>query len=323
LSRQEAGSDSPGEGAERIAVTGIARGGVALRNVGLTGVGVMGKLIAQRILRAGHRLRVFDLSEQALAGVAAQGAAVAASPAAVAADSEVVLMSLPGPKQVEQVVTGSEGLLTGAHSGMIIVDLSTVDPDSTRAMAAAAEQKGVSYLDAPVLGRPASAGEWSLPVGGDPASMALCLDVLRLLARNVLYIGPSGSGNKVKLLNQMMFSAINSITAEMMAASEKIGIPPELLYRTISASQAATVSGLFKELGQRVAEGNYEDPTFHVDLLSKDVSLAISMARAAGAAVRVTALTQEMNELAQSRGLGRKDTSVMWQLFRNAGDDNK
>jgi 3-hydroxyisobutyrate dehydrogenase len=290
-----------------------------LKNVGLVGAGVMGKLVARRVLEAGGSLRVFDVSESAMAAVASLGAGVSPSPAVVAAASDIVLMSLPGPQQVEQTVTGREGLLKGARSGMIIVDLSTVDPESTRAMAAAAAQRKVAYLDAPVLGRPASVGEWSLPVGGDPDSLAACLDVLRLFSRNVIYIGPAGSGNKVKLLNQMMFSAINGITAEMMAASEKIGIPPAVLYRTISASQAATVSGLFKELGQRIADGRYEDPTFQVDLLFKDVSLAMGMARAAGAAVPLTALTQEMNDMARSRGLGKKDTSATWQVLRDRG----
>jgi 3-hydroxyisobutyrate dehydrogenase len=290
-----------------------------LKNVGLIGAGVMGRLVARRVLEAGHSLRVFDVSEGAMAAVASLGASVSSSPAVVAAASDIVLMSLPGPQQVEHTVTGREGLLTGARSGMIIVDLSTVDPESARAMAAAAAQRRVAYLDAPVLGRPASVGEWSLPVGGDPDSLAPCLDVLRLFARNVICIGPAGSGNKVKLLNQMMFSAINGITAEMMAASERIGIPPAVLFRTISASQAATVSGLFKELGQRITDGRYEDPTFQVDLLFKDVSLAMGMARAAGAAVPLTALTQEMNEMARSSGLGKKDTSAMWQVFRDKG----
>jgi len=102
----------------------------------------------------------------------------------------------------------------------------------------------------------------------------------------------------------------------MMSVAEKVGIPPKLLYETISASQAATVSGLFKELGKRIAADEYDNPTFQVDLLSKDVTLAVQMARQAGAAPVITDITQKMNERAQSSGLGNRDTSEMWKLWR-------
>jgi 3-hydroxyisobutyrate dehydrogenase len=281
----------------------------------------MGKLITLRIRDAGHELYVYDVSKEALSWVTKQGVTVAASLEMVAEKADIILMSLPGPKQVENVVTDSGGLLAKARPGTILVDLSTVDPHTTERMAAAAAQKGVGYLDAPVLGRPAAVGEWSLPVGGDPESLARCVDVLKLFARNVFHIGPPGSGNKIKLLNQLMFSAINSMTAEMMAVSEKVGVSQKLLYETISASQAATVSGLFKELGKRIATGNYEDPTFQVDLLSKDVGLAIEMAQQAKATPLLAKVTQQMNELAQSRGFGRKDTSEMWKVWRDLSDE--
>jgi 3-hydroxyisobutyrate dehydrogenase len=291
-----------------------------LKNIGLIGIGVMGKLIAPRILRAGHNLYAFDISKEALSGLSGLGINVASSPETIALNTDIILMSLPGPKQVIEVVNGSQSLLTGAHGGMIIIDLSTVDPQTTQQMAAISAQKNVGYLDAPVLGRPASVGDWSLPVGGDPEILAKCRDILNLFARNIFHIGPSGSGNKIKLLNQMMFSAINSMTAEMMFVAEKVGIPPKLLYETISASQAATVSGLFKELGKRIAADEYDNPTFQVDLLSKDVNLAVQMARQAKAAPLLAEFTQKMNERAQTNGFGKNDTSVMWKLWRELPD---
>ncbi len=157
-------------------------GGIELKNVGLIGVGVMGKLIASRIRDAGHQLYIFDVSKEALSRVSGPNVTVAENPAGIAASTELVLMSLPGPKQVEEAVTGSVGLLTKARPGAIFVDLSTVDPHTTERMAATAAQKGIGYLDAPVLGRPASVGEWSLPVGGDPESLAQCIDILKLFA---------------------------------------------------------------------------------------------------------------------------------------------
>jgi 3-hydroxyisobutyrate dehydrogenase len=293
-----------------------------MKNVGLIGVGIMGKLIVPRIRDAGHKLYIYDVSQDALLKVAGRGVDAAASTAEVASKADIILMSLPGPKQVEEVVNGRKGLLTKAHSGMVLIDLSTVDPRTTQSMAAAAAQKEVGYLDAPVLGRPASVGEWSLPVGGDAADLAKCIDILKLFARNVFHIGPAGSGNKIKLLNQMMFSAINSMTAEMMAVAGQVGIEPKLLYETISASQAATVSGLFKELGKRIATSDYDNPTFQIDLLVKDVSLAIAMAQDSGAVPLLTKFTQQMNEQAQSSGLGKKDTSEMWKVRREENTRN-
>jgi 3-hydroxyisobutyrate dehydrogenase/2-hydroxy-3-oxopropionate reductase len=140
--------------------------------------------------------------------------------------------------------------------------------------------------------------------------------VLALLAPNIFHIGPSGSGNQVKLLNQLMFGAINAMTAEMMAIAEKVGVPPKLLYETITASQAGTVSNLFKELGARIAADDYANPTFSVDLLIKDVHLAVEMARSHGAPPILARSVEFLNEAARAQGLGSADTAAMWKCYR-------
>ena len=128
-------------------------------------------------------------------------------------------------------------------------------------------------------------------------------------------MGPSGTGNKIKLLNQLMFGAINAITAEMMAIAEKVGIPPKLLYETITASQASTVSNLFKELGKHIVADDYDDPAFTVDLLNKDIRLAVQMAKAHNAPPLLSRTVEHINEMARAQGFGNKDTSVMWKCF--------
>jgi len=277
----------------------------------------MGRTVLAKIREAGYELYVYDVSEEALSRVAGPGVNVAASLKIVAENADVVLMFLPGPKQVEEVVNGPGGLLVGSRPGIVIVDLSTVSPRTTERMSAIAAHKGVGYLDAPVLGRPSSVGDWSLPVGGNSEYLNKCVDILKLFARNVFHVGPPGTGNKIKLLNQLMFSAINGMTAEMMAVAEKVSVSRKVLYETISASQAGTVSNLFRELGQRIATEDYENPTFQVDLLSKDVTLAIEMAQEAKAGLFLAGVIQQMNELAQSHGFGKKDTSEMWKLWRD------
>jgi 3-hydroxyisobutyrate dehydrogenase-like beta-hydroxyacid dehydrogenase len=283
--------------------------------VGLIGLGTMGGKAAERILHAGHTLWVYDPSPAAREKAAILKAEMASSPAEAAERAGLVLMFLPGPKEVEECVTGSNGLLAGARAGSALVDLSTVDPGTTLRMAEAARPLKVGYLDAPVLGRPPFVGNWALPVGGDAETLERCRPVLGLLAAKIFHIGPAGSGNRVKLLNQLMFGAINAMTAEMMAVSAKMGIAPRVVYETISSSQAATVSNLFKELGRRISEEDYSDPTFTVDLLAKDVRLAVQMAQESTATPILAQTVEAINEMARAQGLGSRDTAIMWKSY--------
>lgn len=292
-----------------------------MKNIGLIGAGIMGSTAAEKIIEAGHTLSVFDTYEPSAAKVGNLGATIASSPAEVAQQSEVILMFLPGPPVIEDVVAGPEGLLSNLSAGSVIVDMSTTAPESTKKMSALAALKDVGYLDAPVLGRPASIGKWALPVGGDPQHLEKCQELLQLLATNVMHIGESGTGNKVKLLNQLMFGAINAMTAEMMAISQQVGISPELLYNTITASQAGTVSNLFKELGKNISEENYDTPTFSVDLLCKDVNLATRLARDNGASPILGNSIEAVNKIAQDQGYGKMDTSIMWKCFDSVWKD--
>ena len=276
--------------------------------------------VAQKILEAGHPLAVFDNTPRARANVRAIGAEIVGSPREVAHNANIIILFLPGPEQVEACVGGEDGLLQAAHEGLVIADMSTVDPGTSQRMAQLALQHKVGYLDAPVLGRPATVGHWALPVGGDREVLEQCRPVFELFAAKIFHIGEAGSGNKVKLLNQLMFSAINAMTAEMMAVAEQVGIEPKLLYQTITESQAGTVSNLFKELGARIAAEDYDNPTFSIDLLCKDLRLAVGMARQAGAAPLMAYSVQFLNELAQARGLGRQDTAIMWKAVKMIWD---
>jgi 3-hydroxyisobutyrate dehydrogenase/2-hydroxy-3-oxopropionate reductase len=276
----------------------------------------MGSVAAEKIITAGHSLHLFDVSKKAMAGIAHLSALESASPREAAEKAEIILMFLPGPAQVRECVAGPAGLLEGAGPDTVIVDLSTVDPGVSQSMAKAAGAKGASYLDAPVLGRPAVVGKWALPVGGETNALERCRPVLEVLAVKIFHAGPSGMGNRIKLLNQMMFGAINAMTAEMMAVADKMGIAPKLLYETITASQAGTVSNLFKELGARIAEDDYSNPTFSVNLLIKDVSLAVEMARQSGALPVLGQTVEFINGLARAQGQGELDTAAMWKSMR-------
>ena len=134
------------------------------------------------------------------------------------------------------------------------------------------------------------------------------------LARKVIHVGPLGAGNTLKLLNALMFSAINAMTAEMMAISVKAGLSPKVLFETMAESQAATVSGLFKEVGSKIVARDFT-PIFPIDLLCKDNRLAIAMARACDAPPVLANTVQVLNELAGARGLGAEDTSALVKVY--------
>ena len=293
-----------------------------MENIGIIGTGVMGLTVAEKIISAGHNLTVYDVFADAARRAGNLGAQVAQTPKEVAKKSDIILLFLPGPVQVADCVTSADGLLTAMQAGTSIVDMSTSDPDVSAQMAILAEKKGVDFLDAPVLGRPATVGQWALPVGGNQEAIERCKPVFKIFAAHIFHAGPAGAGHKIKLLNQLMFGAINAMTAEMMAIAEKIGIEPGRLFEIIMASKAGTVSNLFKELGQRVADENYEDPTFTVDLLVKDIKLAVQMAKENNAPPLLARTIEYINEVSQVQGMGNKDTSIMWTSYRGIWTGN-
>ena len=284
--------------------------------VGLIGVGTMGSRMAQRLLNSGFEVYARDVDASAEQRARQTGARVMESPAEVAKNAEIILLSLPRPADVALVVGGGDGLLAAPVPGQVIVDLSTVDPFTTQAQASLAGQHGVGYLDAPVLGRPQGCGNWTLPVGGEGAELEKCRPVLGVLAKKVVHVGPSGHGNLIKLLNNMMFGAINAVTAEIIAICHKAGMDPRVLYNTISQSGAASVSNLFLELGPKMLGRDFS-PLFTVDLLHKDLELAITVAKRLGVPLLVGTSNQLCNELARSRGLGAEDTSAVIKVYED------
>ncbi len=294
-----------------------------MKRVGIVGTGTMGRTVAARFLQSGVKVSGYDLAPGCVEKGAAAGIGMCASLAELAQSSDWIILFLPGPVEIAECVNGEEGLLSVLPEGAIIIDMCTSSPVNTSAMECAARAAGVRYLDAPVLGRPASVGQWALPVGGDAAALEEVRPLLHCVAAHVVHVGGPGSGHKVKLLNQLMFGAINSMTAEMMAVSERVGIAPAKLYEIITASQAGTVSNLFRELGGRVSEERYTDPTFTVSLLCKDVRLGVEMAEAAGAPLLLGRTIDFLNNASCAQGYGAQDSAVMWHCVRNLWDGQR
>ncbi|MBS6396632.1 MAG: NAD(P)-dependent oxidoreductase [Clostridiales bacterium] len=286
-----------------------------IEKVGLVGCGRMGKCMLQSMLDGGFQVVAYDKFPAAAEGAKEMGAEVAATPAELARMSSVVIMSLPGPVQLQEVLFGEDGLRAGLNSDHVVVDTSTVDPDTTRKNAEGVEAAGAAYLDCPILGRPSATGKWMLPTGGNPDALERVKPVLLTFAGNAIPVGGHGAGNALKLLNQLMFSCINAISSEVMAICDHVGIDKQVFYDTVAGSSAATVSGLFREVGNSIVTDGYENPAFTVDLLIKDAKLGLQMAKDADAPSVIAGTVQLYNEIAHAEGLGMQDTSALYKVF--------
>ncbi|QQO08969.1 NAD(P)-dependent oxidoreductase [Breznakiella homolactica] len=283
--------------------------------IGVIGAGNMGKCIISKLIEQGRSVTVFDAFPEALRWARDNGAGTAPSPLALAKECAVIIMSLPGPAQIETVLFGEAGMYEGLSPDSVLVDTSTVDPDTTKTNARRTAERGAAYLDCPILGRPSAAGKWLLPTGGDSAVLDYVRPVLLAFAREAIHVGESGAGNALKLLNQMMFSAINAVTCETLAIADHVGIDRKIFYETVANSGAATVSGLFKEVGKNIVDENFDNPTFTVDLLIKDARFALEMAKAADAPSIISSSVQTYNQLGHASGMGNLDTSALVHLF--------
>lgn len=283
--------------------------------VGIIGAGTMGKCMVEKLMENGFKVAVYDAFPAAQEYAKGKGAVVAPSPAELAKLTKLIVMSLPAAKQVQEVMSGENGLLDELTTGHVVVDTSTVSPQTSQEGAKLVGAKGASYVDAPILGRPSAAGNWLLPCGGTEDAIEFAKPALLTFAKSVVRVGENGAGNALKLLNQLMFSVINGVSAEVMALTEVVGIDKKAFYDVVSNSGAATVSGLFKETARRIVSEEYDNPTFTVELLCKDAALGIQMTKDAGVTPLIAGFVQMINENAKGKGLAKQDTSAITKVF--------
>ncbi len=195
-------------------------------DIGFIGMGRMGSRMAARLLAAGHTLSVNDLNHDACVALVERGATARATPRDVAQCSAIVLTSVPGPAEVEDVIAGPSGVLSGIRPGALVIEMSTIGPVQSRALARRCAEAGAGYIDAPVNNGPlgAEAGELTIMVGGDEAAYRQALPILRCLATNIYHMGPTGSGNIVKLLNQMIFLSYVASFCEAARLARQSGL---------------------------------------------------------------------------------------------------
>ena len=283
-------------------------------NVAVIGTGTMGSRIVSLLSEHGNAVTAFDPSQKAREEARNAGAVLADSPKEATKNARIVFLSLPKPEHVRTTMTASDGALASIARGAIIVDTSTVDPDTSEAMAREAAVKECEYLDAPILGRPAGIGSWVMPVGGSEAGFTIVKPVLEIIARHAVLVGPVGSGNKVKLINQLMFASCNMVYCEILSLAQASGIGAAPFFDILRDSGASSVSGLFLEIGRRVTERDF-DPDFSIDLLVKDLALSSSFVAGFHGATSITGLSLPLARMAQAAALGDEDNASMYKLF--------
>ena len=283
--------------------------------VGFIGLGTMGASMASNLQAAGHELCVNDLRREAAAPHLAAGAAWKDTPCGVAEGVEVVFTSLPGPREVEAVAVGGDGLIHGMRAGAAYFDLSTNSPALVRRLHSVFKDKGLSLLDAPVSGGPKGARtrKLALWVGGDREVYDRFKTVLDAIGDQPYYVGPIGAGSVAKLVHNCAGYAIQTALAEVFSMGVKAGVDPLALWKAVrqgAGGRRRTFDGLVDQF----LPGSFDPPAFTLTLAHKDVSLATVLARELGVPMRVANLTLEEMTEALNRGWGPRDSRVAMLL---------
>jgi 3-hydroxyisobutyrate dehydrogenase len=294
-----------------------------ITDVGFIGVGTMGFPMASNLLAAGFSLVVHDRDPAPVAKLVELGAGSGASPREVGERCRHVVTMLPNSPHVEAVLTGPDGLLAGLAPGGTIIDMSTIDPGTTRALAAQARDRGLRLIDAPVSGSTVKArdGTLTIMVGGDAAVLEECRPILDVLGENIVHVGPVGTGETVKLVNNLIAAISMAAVAEGFNIGVRHGLDPRVLYEVVSKS-----SGDCWSLRTRVP---YPDvvtaspanegfaPGFMADLMHKDVGLALAAAKAVDAPALLGAVAEQLYRAARARGHGREDFSAVAKVVQD------
>ncbi len=249
-----------------------------MERIGFIGLGIMGKSMACNLLRAGYAVTVYNRSPGPIAALVEVGASVADSPKAIAAQSDVVITCISDSPDVEAVVLGPSGILEGARSGLLYIDMSTIAPAVARQVYEELQAQGVESLDAPVSGGDIGAqqGTLSIMVGGNPAAFQRALPILQVLGKNIVHMGAAGAGQVTKACNQIVVALTVQAVAEALTLATKSGVDPAKVREALLGGFAQ--SKVLEVHGQKMLDGNFQ-PGFKLDLFRKDMNIVLQTAR--------------------------------------------
>ncbi|GJD53765.1 2-hydroxy-3-oxopropionate reductase [Methylobacterium crusticola] len=283
-------------------------------SVGFIGLGTMGREMALNLVRAGHRVRGYDVRAEAVADLAAHGAAAAANPAEAARDADIVVTMLPDTPHVETVVYGEAGLLRAPPRGRLVVDMSTISPVAVRRMHADLRAEGIDLLDAPVSGGPAGARNAALTImaGGDAAAFARAEPFLRAMGTTITHVGAAGAGQAVKLCNQLICGINIQAVCEALALARASGVDLDQLRQVLLGGSAA--SWMLDKLGPAMIAGDVA-AGFRIDLMLKDLRLVLEQAGALDVPLPATALVTSQYIEARAHGEGRNGNQALFRVY--------
>jgi len=270
--------------------------------VGFIGLGRMGFPMAKNLISAGHSVTAHNRSRGPVERLTALGALPASSPAEVACSVDMLVTCLLMPEQVESVYLGPEGALEGGHAGQIYIDTSTIYPMTSRKIAAALEDAGIAFLDAPVSGGPSGAekGTLSVMVGGDAAVLEKARTVLEVFGKNLFHMGPVGAGCSTKICNQILTGTAHVLVAEAMVLGTKLGLDPQKLFDVLRVS-SGQCRALDRAVPGAILPRNFS-AVFTVEGMIKDLECALRTAKDSGVRLMLPAVAQQIYQ--EARGLG-------------------
>jgi 3-hydroxyisobutyrate dehydrogenase len=285
-------------------------------NVGFIGLGNMGAGMAGCLAKAGLALTVYDIRREAAQPLLEEGARWATTPGEIAAACDVIFTSLPGPREVEAVALGENGLVASIRPGGIYVDTSSSSPTLIRHIYKLFKEKKAHVMDAPVSGGPvlARAGKLTMMVGGDEDIFQRARPVLDVIGGNIRYTGGIGNGSICKLLHNCMGLSFQTIVAECFTLGVKAGVDPEVLLQVVIESALGQGALLHRIMPETYFKGKFDPPNFALQLAYKDVSLATSLGREYNVPMAMANLAQQELMHAVNRGWGNRDSCVSMVL---------
>lgn len=283
------------------------------RNIAFIGLGIMGSPMAANLVRAGHSVTGYNLSQPPIDKLVAEGGRAAASIAEAVADAEIVITMVPADPHVKDVMLGEEGVLAHTRPGTLAIDMSSITPQTSQLVAAAAKEKGIRTLDAPVSGGEAGAveGVLSIMVGGSEEDFAEAKPILEALGTTIALVGPTGAGQTVKVANQLIVAVNIQACAEAVLFLEKSGVNLEIALDVLNGGLGGSTA-LTRKRNNFLAR-DYR-PGFRIDLHHKDMGNLLSAARAVEAPLPTASLVADFITALRNAGDGSLDHSA---LLRN------